>query len=153
MGLVLDQALFLLEIFGYNLFMAEQYFKITTWLKRGTLAVIGFLLSPLSWWNDIFINFPLAYGFAYAVGRIIHIFILIPRWFFIILFIVGYFLTNLLGFLMIHYSITGKSEEKETLWKQALITLIYTVLIIILAYFDVFKINLNFTILPSWVIK
>jgi len=133
--------------------MSEQYFKMATWVKRGALGVIGFLLSPLSWWNDIFINFPLAYGFAYITGWTIHLFISIPRWFFTILFIVGYFLTNLLGFLMIHYSIIGKSEEKETLWKQVLVALIYTLLIIVLVYFDVFKIDLNFTILPSWVIK
>jgi len=33
-------------------------------LLRGTLGVAGFILSPLSWWNDVIVNFPLAYGFA-----------------------------------------------------------------------------------------
>ena len=32
------------------------------------LAVIGFMLSPLSWWNDAFVNFPLALGFAWLVA-------------------------------------------------------------------------------------
>ncbi len=30
----------------------------------GIVAVIGYLLSPLSWWNDLFVNVPLAYLFA-----------------------------------------------------------------------------------------
>lgn len=133
--------------------MSEQNLKIPHWIKRGAIGVIGFLLSPLSWWNDIFINIPLAYVFAYIIGRIINITFSVPRWLFTGLFILGYFLTNLIGFLMIHYSIVGKSEEKGTLWKQLLVALIYTLVIVILGYLDIFKINLHFTILPSWVIR
>lgn len=133
--------------------MSEQNLKIPHWIKRSAIGLIGFLLSPLSWWNDIIINIPLAYVFAYIIGRIINIAFSVPRWLFTTLFILGYFLTNLAGFLMIHYSIVGKSEEKETFWKQGLVALIYTLIIIILVYFDIFKINLHFSILPSWIIK
>ena len=37
-------------------------------LQGGTLVFIGFLLSPLSWWNDLFVNVPLALGFAWLVS-------------------------------------------------------------------------------------
>lgn len=36
----------------------------------GTLAFIGFMLSPLSWWNDLFVNVPLALGFAWLVSLV-----------------------------------------------------------------------------------
>ena len=29
----------------------------------GFLSVLGFMLSPLSWWNDAFVNLPLAVGY------------------------------------------------------------------------------------------
>ena len=32
----------------------------------GTLAFIGYMLSPLSWWNDLFVNWPLALAFAWG---------------------------------------------------------------------------------------
>ena len=34
-----------------------------SWKRKaygGLLGFIGFLLSPLSWWNDLFVNVPLA---------------------------------------------------------------------------------------------
>ena len=34
-------------------------------LRGGFFVVIGFLLSPMSWWNDLFFNLPIAYGFGY----------------------------------------------------------------------------------------
>ena len=43
------------------------------WYKGGGfLVVAGFLLSPLSWWNDLVINIPLALGFAWAVSYFWH---------------------------------------------------------------------------------
>jgi hypothetical protein len=35
-------------------------------LRGGFLLVIGFLLSPLSFWNDLFFNLPIAYLFGYV---------------------------------------------------------------------------------------
>lgn len=34
-------------------------------IKRSLSATVGYLLSPFSWWNDLYINFPIAYGMAY----------------------------------------------------------------------------------------
>lgn len=123
------------------------------WFKRGALAFIGFILSPLSWWNDIFINIPLAYGFAWLIGKFADIFIDVHRYLFTGLFILGYFLTNLIGFLMIHYSITADNGKKETPIKQILVSFFYTLIIVLLTYFDVLNLNFQLNILPHWVIK
>src|SRR3954469_20158144 len=61
----------------------------------GILAVIGFMLSPLSWWNDLFVNVPLALAFAWLVSLVYH-----PA--FEASLIVGYWLTNVLGFVLLH---------------------------------------------------
>jgi hypothetical protein len=37
-------------------------------IAGGTLALIGYMLSPLSWWNDMFINVPLALAFAWVIS-------------------------------------------------------------------------------------
>jgi len=39
-------------------------------IKSFFIAVVGFVLSPLSWWNDLFVNIPLAYLFAVPFGFI-----------------------------------------------------------------------------------
>src|SRR5262245_28764890 len=61
----------------------------------GLLAIIGFMLSPLSWWNDLFVNVPLAVGFGWLIG-LIHEPAFRPA------VIVGYWLTNVLGFVLLH---------------------------------------------------
>lgn len=57
------------------------------------LVVIGYLLSPLCWWNDIVFNLPLAVGFGYLSSRIY------PDAF-VVLTVVGYWLSNVVGFVM-----------------------------------------------------
>ena len=37
-------------------------------IKGGVVAMIGFLLSPLSWWNDAFVNIPIAYGIGVCLA-------------------------------------------------------------------------------------
>jgi hypothetical protein len=54
---------------------------------------IGYLLSPLSWWNDPFINLPLAYLFANLVSLLSHR-LFAPA------MVVGYWLTNIVGLVM-----------------------------------------------------
>ena len=39
-------------------------------LSGGVLGFIGFMLSPLSWWNDLFVNVPLAVAAAGLVALI-----------------------------------------------------------------------------------
>ncbi len=65
-------------------------------IRSGFIVVLGFLLSPLCWWNDLLFNLPIAYGFG-----------LIFRWFSNDLFltgaIIGYWLSNIVGILLIQW--------------------------------------------------
>ncbi|HXP63017.1 MAG TPA: hypothetical protein VN829_21130, partial [Dongiaceae bacterium] len=68
-------------------------------LKRkitgGVLAVVGYMLSPLSWWNDLWVNVPLALVFAWTVS-------LFYRPAFKPCLVIGYWLTNVAGFVLMH---------------------------------------------------
>lgn len=88
-----------------------------TWekFKNGFLFVFGFLLSPLCWWNDLIFNLPIAYGF----GKLISLFsadLLIPA------SIVGYWLSNIIGIILMQLSavnfIQDKSEKESNLSKN-----------------------------------
>ena len=103
--------------------------------RRGlgvVLATIGFILSPLSWWNDLFVNVPLALGFAWLIS-----------WFhpsaFGVSFVVGYWLTNVLGLVLMHKGAAALAAKDARLsygrWelgKDLLIALLYTGFIVAL---------------------
>ena len=59
------------------------------------VAFIGYMLSPLSWWNDLFVNVPLALVFAWIVSAFYK-----PA--FTGSLVLGYWLTNVLGFILLH---------------------------------------------------
>lgn len=68
-------------------------------LKRlwgGLVLGLGYMLSPLSWWNDLFFNLPIAYG----VGLMVRWWA--PSWF-LPATIVGYWLSNVLGIVMMQF--------------------------------------------------
>ncbi len=112
-----------------------------SWKRRvsgGFLAAVGYLLSPLSWWNDLVVNFPLAYVFAWIVS--------VPyRPAFGLAFIVGYWLTNVLGFLLMHKGgqklVTGQSKpySRRELAIDVLVSLAYTALIVVLLALRILK--------------
>jgi hypothetical protein len=97
----------------------------------GVLAFIGFMLSPLSWWNDLFVNVPLALAFAWVVS-----------WFYPPAFasalVLGYWLTNLLGFILLQKGAQQVLTEKprryawRELRRDLVISLLYTALIVVL---------------------
>lgn len=98
-------------------------------LTGGIMITIGYLLSPLSWWNDLFINIPIAYAFGVLFG-------LISKKLFLPMMVIGYLLTNVAGFILMHKGIRnlkGKKEaSKNELAKDILISLAYTAAIIVL---------------------
>lgn len=100
-------------------------------LSGGGLTLIGFMLSPLSWWNDAFVNFPLALAFACVAG-----FFYRPS--FNAAFVVGYWLTNVAGFVLMRIggkellSKSGKIFGWKELGRDVLISLLYTAVIIAL---------------------
>lgn len=100
-------------------------------MTGSALAFIGFMLSPLSWWNDAFVNFPLAIAFGALVA-------LIYKPAFEAAVVVGYWLTNVIGFILLHKGgekILSDEEKKYTrrqFFRDVLISLAYTGLIVVL---------------------
>ena len=100
-------------------------------LGGNILLVIGVVLSPLSWWNDPVVNIPLAYGFGSLVG-----------WIFPSLFmpavIVGYWLTNWLGLVLMHKGAAVLKPEKDRTnvrnrWlRDAAVVVLYTIGLVVL---------------------
>src|SRR5215471_19985763 len=90
----------------------------------GFLAVIGFMLSPLSWWNDLFVNVPLAIAFAWVVS-------LFNKAAFEWSLIIGYWLTNIAGMFLMHKGAqklltdTDKKYSRRDLFRDLGISLIY----------------------------
>jgi hypothetical protein len=107
-------------------------------LSGGTLAFIGFLLSPLSWWNDLFVNVPLALAFAWVVS-------LFWPAAFGASFILGYWLTNVLGLVLMQkgaqQALTDqpKPYTRRQLLGDLGISLAYTLLLIALVKHEVLK--------------
>ncbi|MDP2920942.1 MAG: hypothetical protein Q8O12_01045 [Candidatus Omnitrophota bacterium] len=109
-------------------------------LYGGIIGTIGFLLSPLSWWNDLFINFPIAYVLACG-SNYIH------KGSFLGAFVVFYWLTNVLGFVLLQKGLEKATEDlKEKkkysgkdLLKDVLLSIAYTLLIFILVKLDIIK--------------
>jgi len=126
--------------------------RIPGLIGRGVVGTVGFLLSPLSWWNDLVVNFPLAYGFAWLTGRCINLFMAVHKWLFVNLFVAGYFITNLLGFLMIHYSVFGfKRGGRFSLKKQLAVSAAYTLAIVVFFGLDICTPEEGCRIFPDWV--
>lgn len=100
-------------------------------LRGSLIAAVGFMLSPLSWWNDLLVNIPLAYAFALVVG-------VFARQLFVPALIVGYWLTNVLGFVLLHVggveAVTGERHPygRRQLARDFLLSVGYTVIIVIL---------------------
>jgi hypothetical protein len=106
-------------------------------LRGGIVAFVGWLLSPLSWWNDAFVNLPLSWLFASAVSLISHR-LFLPA------MVAGYWLTNIAGILMMARgtadAVSARSQNRK---RQLVLSLLaatgYTALMILLAWFGVLK--------------
>ena len=109
---------------------ARQGLKERPWLRGGLLALIGYILSPLSWWNDAFVNLPLAYAFGFLCA-------LFGREFFLPATIFGYWLSNIAGFILMHHGLRDALQERrpynrKELVRYLLISLAYTLLVVCL---------------------
>lgn len=112
------------------------------WLKRlrgGALTGIGYMLSPLSWWNDLFFNLPIALVFGYGVSWISQDWFLPGT-------IVGYWLSNVLGIVMMQFGAMDMflAEEKRDLKRDLLIgfggATLYTIVVAALVYFHILQV-------------
>ena len=106
-------------------------------LKRkfggGVLVVLGLMLSPLTWWNDAFVNFPLALAFAWLIASFSP-----AVWrevVFQVALVIGYWLTNVLGLVLMHKGArqfkkaVNQPEARRELVKDLWIAVGYTALI------------------------
>ena len=103
------------------------------------LGFIGFMLSPLSWWNDAFVNLPLAAAFAWVVS-------LFYRPAFGVALIIGYWLTNVLGLVLMHHGVEKVVSRREALpysrrdlLRYGVVSLLYTALILFLLHLKVLQ--------------
>lgn len=101
-------------------------------IEGGALAFIGFLLSPLSWWNDLFVNVPLAVGFGWIIS-------LVYKPAFEVAVIVGYWLTNVLGLVLMQKGLQravsageARPYTRRDLLRDLGTSLLYTALIVVL---------------------
>ncbi len=108
------------------------------------MFVAGYILSPLSWWNDAIINLPIAYLIGKLLG-IIHPALFPPG------MIVTYWLTNILGLALMHQAtrqllpakflarLPGKgnflpTRPRRQIIKNIIVTGIYTIIISLLIW-------------------
>lgn len=71
-----------------------------------SLVGLGWLLSPLCWWNDLVFNLPLALGFAKLVQ------IANPAWF-VPGLAVGYWLSNVIGIVLMQSGALSLLQEQS----------------------------------------
>lgn len=122
-------------------------------IKHAVSFVIGFVLSPLSWWNDLFVNVPLAYAMTWPALKLTSFIFPVSKGFFITAFIFNYWITNIVGMAMMHYS--GKKlinkDAKLDIAKDLIVGIIYSIIIAVIFILDPGEILTNLRIIPPWV--
>lgn len=113
-------------------------------LRALLLLALGWLLSPLCWWNDLVINLPLAWG----VARLLALWH--ASWFMPGL-VIGYWLSNVAGILLLQSSamevFRGRGEPRDP--RRELLVGLATSTAYSLAVFALVKTGLLHTPLPG----
>ena len=100
-------------------------------LAGGAVFVVGYVLSPLSWWNDALVNLPIAYGVASLVS-------LVSRRLFLPAMVGAYWATNVIGLVMMSRAAgrlvrtRPRHGPARELLMTALISAVYTILVVVL---------------------
>ncbi len=104
---------------------------------HGAVATVGYILSPLSWWNDAFVNIPIAYVFASLVA------LFWPSEFLASL-VLGYWLTNNVGLNLLHRGVVGAIcrhppcvYTRKMLLKDLATSVLYTGAVALLAWYGI----------------
>lgn len=120
--------------------MLKTYSK----LFRFTVLIIGYFLSPFSWWNDIYFNFPVAYILTIPFVKYCNAPFTATLLFF-------YWLSNVIGLVMMHFSsklllikrkVSLTQEAKNVFIVSTLYSIIYYLLI-----------NFGLISIPDWLMK
>ncbi|BES82527.1 hypothetical protein [Pyrodictium abyssi] len=91
-------------------------------LAWALLALVGYILSPLSWWNDVFVNVPIALAVAWLLDTLLGVNRAVG-------FYIGYMASNILGLYLLALGVSGavaKRVDRQTLAKIAIMGAIYT---------------------------
>ncbi|AFY31817.1 hypothetical protein [Calothrix sp. PCC 7507] len=114
--------------------LKKAYFKK---LRGGFFLILGYLLSPLCWWNDLLFNLPIAYFFGY-ICSLLSPKLLLPC------SIIGYWLSNIVGILLMQFGsadIIQKESPERNLKKELLSGLVsstlYTLVIMVLIHLKI----------------
>lgn len=103
-------------------------------IRGGLLVAIGYLLSPLCWWNDLVFNLPVAYAFGYVCSWLNADWLLPGA-------IVGYWFSNLIGIVMMQFGaidVLDKTRNfKKDLWTGFVTSTVYTLAILALVQLKV----------------
>ena len=105
-----------------DLMRIPKEYKRMPSIIRNAIFFIGWMLSPLTFWNDAFVNIPIAYLCAALLARVI-------KADFLFLTLAFYWLSNVFGVLMMYFS--GKSIMQD---KRNRLNALRTLLITVAAY-------------------
>ncbi|WP_242065379.1 hypothetical protein [Trichocoleus sp. FACHB-262] len=118
-------------------------------LRGGFLILIGYLLSPLCWWNDLVFNLPVAYFFGYVCS-------LFSEKLFTPGLIAGYWLSNIIGILLMQLGTADMLQEQpkeQNLKKELLMGIgsstVYTLVILALVQLKILDVPAIFSDLKS----
>ncbi len=97
---------------------------------------IGWLLSPLTFWNDTFVNIPISYICASLFARLFHSNFLLTM-------LIIYWTTNILGLLMMYLSGRSVFKDGKSIIREVVIFLVtivtYSLILIVLNSLGVLK--------------
>lgn len=98
--------------------------------------LIGWLLSPFSFWNDAFINIPISYLSANLIIKFVRVDFLMAM-------LVSYWISNILGIAIMFYSGRQIIKTRKDLIREivifALTIVIYSEIIVVINKFGVLK--------------
>ena len=89
---------------------------------RAALFIAGYILSPISFWNDAFVNIPIAYAAASLASMIA------GPGVFPAAFFTAYLATNIAGLLMMHVAVRGFSLKAKNPAEMIVAAVGYTLL-------------------------
>ena len=125
--------------------LAQPSMNIWKKLRGGFLLVLGYLLSPLCWWNDLLFNLPIAYFFGYLCS-LLSPKLLLPCT------ILGYWLSNIIGILLMQFGsvdmLQKENQErnlKKELFNSLVSSTVYTLVIVLLIQLKIIDTPLLFT--------
>jgi len=107
-------------------------------VRKSLLAAAGYVLSPLSWWYDLYVNFPIAYVMAWITS-------FLDKKLFFGSLVVFYWSTNIAGLVMLHKGLVpGEVAEKKNrlravIVQDILISIIYTAVIMLFMHYGILK--------------